>query len=102
LDAADAGTIRPLIAMAKTAELPRRRRAIKALTLYSSRSGLAVKAMTGLLKDPLPEIRLAAIGFLNQAGPRAHTATPTLKNLVTDPELSVRSAAQEVLAKFDK
>ena len=102
LDAADAGTVRPLIAMAKTGELAKRRRALDALTLYCSRSTLAVKGVTQLLKDPEPEIRLATIRLLKQAGPRAHTATPTLKNLAGDPELSVRVAAQEVLARFDK
>jgi HEAT repeat protein len=102
LDAADAGTIRPLIATARSGQVQQRQRAIEPLTLYCSRSALAVKAMTELLRDPLPEIRLAAIEFLNQAGPRAHSATPTLKSLATDPELSVRSAAQQVLAKFDK
>jgi HEAT repeat protein len=100
LDSLAPGTTPPLIKMAQGGAPARRCEAIETLGSFRARSRLAITAMTGLLADPLPEIRLAAVRFLNQAGPKAHTAVPALERLAEDPEEPVRTAAKELLARI--
>ena len=74
-----------------------RAQAVNALRPFGRR---ALPAFTSLLKNPTPEVRVAAARQLAALGPEAKGAVPTLATLVTDADSVVAGVAANALARI--
>jgi hypothetical protein len=62
---------------------------------------VGVTAIIGVLDDPNPEIRIAAITVLGQMGPEARGAVPAIRRFLDDGVQDVRIAAGNAIAKIE-
>ncbi len=65
-------------------------------------AGVAITALTAELQAKSPTRREAAAKALERFGPKAKDAIPQLRNLLNDPDPTVRSAAQSAIKSLEK
>ncbi len=86
-----------LLEMAQDEAPSTRRQAIETLSALQLIRRPVVDMFIAALKDPVAEVRVAAIKALRQSGTAAQRAVPALTALLEDKEESVRMAAKEAV-----
>jgi HEAT repeat protein len=98
--AADAATVRTLIAALQDPAAQVRVAALKAFSQIPTRLPTVLNDLTTCLRDSSPEVREWGARLLGLLGPTGSPAMPHLKQLLDDNQASVRIAAKDAISKI--